>query len=83
MKTPVWNDCNGTIDINSIYECPMIRKGTVYPNEIEDIVSFKFKKYPYGGGYTLVPLNDNYLPKFFYDLHTGWLIYTGYIKKIT
>lgn len=82
MKTPEWNDCNGKIDLNCVYECPMIRKGTHYPYEIEDVVKFKFKPYTYGKGYNLIPLDDNHLPKFFYDLYIDWLLYTNYIKKV-
>lgn len=82
MRKLIWDDCNGQIDTNGIYECPMVRKNSYYPNELEDIVQIKFVPYKFGYGYNLIPLNNNYKQKFFYDVYIGWLLYTGYIKRV-
>lgn len=69
----------GNVDLNAVYRCPMVRTGTKYPNEIEDIIDVKFVPYRFGGAYNIIPLEDGYDTKFFYDLYVDWLLYTKYI----
>ena len=66
-------------DTNTIYSCPMIRKSTSYPNEVEDVIDVKLEMDRYG--YKVIPMEDGYHSKYFYDLFLDWLFYTKYIVK--
>lgn len=66
-------------DTSKTYLCPMIRKDSSYPNEIEDIVEVKLEMDRYG--YTVRALSNQYHDKYFYDLFLNWLFYTKYITE--
>lgn len=66
-------------DTSKTYICPMIRKGTIYPNEIEDEVEVRLQ--PAAGGYDIHAIKSGYDKKYFYDNYLQWLFYTGYIKE--
>ena len=53
-------------DTSKIYICPMIRKDSTYPNEIDEVTEVTLKEDYLG--YWLVPLSNDYNKKFFYDL---------------
>lgn len=69
------------IDLNAIYQCPMLRTGTKYPNEIEDIIDVKIEIAKVGLGYDIIPLKEGYDKKFFYDYYIEWLFYEKYITN--
>lgn len=64
-------------DTSITYMCPMIRKDSKYPNEVDEITEVILKEDYLG--YWLIPLNNDYNKKFFYDLYLDWLFYTKYI----
>lgn len=67
------------IDLNAIYRCNMVIKGTGTQEEKADVklvVAFDNK------GYNIVPVDkERYDTKFFYDLYIDWLLRTKYIEK--
>lgn len=67
-------------DCTLTYRCPMIRKDSCYPNEIEDVVEVKLRADRYG--YFVEALKEGYHNKFFYDLYLDWLLYTKYITIV-
>lgn len=66
-------------DTSKVYLCPMIRKDSEYPNEIEDTIEVKLEEARYG--YDVIPLVDGYHKKYFYDLFLRWLFHTKYIVE--
>ena len=82
MKKPIFEN-KIPIDLDAIYECPMILKDSEYPYEKDEITQIKIEPYEYGGMYVLIPLNkEKYNIKYYYDKYMDWLFYTGYIRKL-
>ena len=82
MKKPIYEN-KTPIDINATYVCPMIRKDSCWPNEIDELTMIKIEPYEYGGMYKLIPLDqDTYNIKYFYDKYMDWLFHTAYIRKL-
>jgi hypothetical protein len=66
------------IDLDAIYLCNMVIKGT----KEEELAEVKIQISSDNKGYNIIPLNrDRYDTKFFYDLYIDWLLYTKYIVK--
>lgn len=66
-------------DTSKTYICPMIKKDSKYPNEVDEPTEVKLEVDKLG--YWLIPLSDDYNKKYFYDLYLDWLFYTKYITE--
>ena len=67
------------IDLDAIYRCNMVIKGTKDQEEKADV---KIVVASDNKGYNIIPVNrERYDTKFFYDLYIGWLLDREYIVK--
>ena len=67
------------VDLNGIYQCNMVLKGT---GTREEKVDVKIVPAADNLGYKIVAIEeDKYDEKYFYDLYLPWLFRTKYIVK--
>lgn len=76
QKQPEYLD---KIDLNAIYQCNMVLKGT---NAIEEKTDVRIIPGTDNASYKIIAMeSDKYDEKYFYDSYIDWLMYTKYITK--